>query len=116
MPDNPVSCHLITWGGDYRTGLREAASLGFRACETFTGLALEYERRLDEFRELLAAHGLRLSALYAGGRFSDPARRAEVVAYNTRVARFLAALGVGRIVFGPAGPRTPGGTTDEELR
>jgi inosose dehydratase len=116
MPDNPVSCHLITWGGDYKTGLREAASLGFRACETFTGQALEYEKRLNPFRELLAAHGLRLSALYAGGHFSDPARRAEVVAYNARVARFLAALGVDRIVFGPAGPRTPGGTTNEELR
>jgi inosose dehydratase len=116
MPDNPVSCHLITWGGDYKAGLREAASLGFRACETFTRQALEYERRLDEFRELLAAYGMRLSALYAGGRFSDPARRAEVVAHNTRVARFLAALGVDRIVFGPAGPRAPGGTTNEELR
>jgi inosose dehydratase len=116
MLDNPVSCHLITWGGDYKTGLREAASLGFRACETFTGQALEYEGRLDEFRELLAVSGLRLSALYGGGRFSDPARRAEVVAYNIRVARFLAALGVDRIVFGPAGPRTPGGTPDEELR
>lgn len=32
MPDNPVSCHLITWGDDYKTGLREAAGLGFHAC------------------------------------------------------------------------------------
>jgi hypothetical protein len=32
MPANPVSCHLITWGGDYKTGLREAAELGFHAC------------------------------------------------------------------------------------
>src|SRR5579883_1961727 len=116
MPANPVSCHLITWGGDYKTGLREAAELGFHACETFTHQALEYEDRVEEFRALLNNHNMRLSALYGGGRFSDPARRDEVVAYNTRVARFLAALGVERIVFGPAGPRTPGGTTDDELR
>lgn len=116
MPENPVSCHLITWGGDYKTGLRQAAELGFHACETFTHQALEYEDRVEEFRALLASHNMRLSALYGGGRFSDPARRDEVVAYNTRVARFLAALGVERIVFGPAGPRTPGGTTDAELR
>lgn len=116
MPANPVSCHLITWGGDYKTGLREAAELGFHACETFTHQALEYEDRVEEFRELLARHDMRLSALYGGGRFSDPVRRDEVVSYNTRVARFLAALGVDRIVFGPAGPRTSNGTSDEELR
>ena len=107
---NPVSCHLITWGSDLETGMREAAALGFRACETFTHLALAYEDRVDEFRELLAAHGLVLSALYGGGRFSDPDRAEEVIAYNTRVARFLAALGVDRIVFGPRGPRD--GKTD----
>lgn len=116
MASNPVSCHLITWGNDYKTGLREAAELGFRACETFTHQALEYEDRPEELRELLAAHGMRLSALYGGGRFSDPTRRAEVVAYNARVARFLAALGVDRIVFGPAGPRNPGGSGADELR
>ncbi len=116
MPDNPVSCHLITWGDDYKTGLREAAGLGFHACETFTHQALEYENRPEELRELLAAQGMRLSALYGGGRFSDPTRRGDVVAYNTRVARFLAALGVDRIVFGPAGPRGPQGTGLDELR
>lgn len=116
MPDNPVSCHLITWGQEYKTGLREAAELGFHACETFTHQALEFEERPEELRELLAAHGMRLSALYGGGRFSDPSRRAEVVAYNTRVARFLSALGVDRIVFGPAGPRAAGGTDAEGLR
>jgi inosose dehydratase len=102
---NPVSCHLITWGNDLELGLREAAELGFRACETFTHLALAYEDRIEEFKELLAAHGLRLSALYAGGRFSDPEQFDEVIAFNTRVANFLTALGVDRIVFGPRGPR-----------
>jgi inosose dehydratase len=110
MADNPISCHLITWGEDLETGMREASELGYHACETFTHLALAYEDRIDEFRDLLAGQGLRLSALYGGGRFSDPARAEEVIAYNTQVARFLAAMGVDRIVFGPRGPRE--GKTD----
>lgn len=109
---NPISCHLITWGDDLETGMREAASLGFQACETFTHLALAYEDRVDEFKERLATNGLVLSALYGGGRFSDPTKTDEVVAYNTRVARFLTALGVDRIVFGPRGPRV--GKTSRE--
>ncbi len=110
MADNPISCHLITWGEDLETGTREASELGFHACETFTHLALAYEDRIDEFRDLLASRGLRLSALYGGGRFSDPAQADDVIAYNTKVAQFLAAMGVDRIVFGPRGPRE--GKTD----
>ncbi len=70
----------------------------------------------EEFRNLLVTHGMRLSALYGGGRFSEPVRRDEVVAYNRRVAHFLADLGVDRIVLGPSGPRRPGGTSDQDLR
>ncbi len=46
MPMNSVSCHLITWEDEYKTGLREAAALGYHACETFTRQALEYEGRV----------------------------------------------------------------------
>lgn len=116
MPGNPVSCHMITWGDQFEQGLREIEELGFHACEPFPQIALTYEAHPEEFRELLASHHLRLSALYGGGRFGDPARRAEVVSNNTRLARFLAAIGVDRLVFGPGGPRTPGGSTEAELR
>jgi len=102
---NPISCHLITWGQDLETGMREAHELGYQACETFTHQALEYEDRVDEFKETLLSQGLILSALYGGGRFSDPSKADEVIEYNTRVARFLNAFGVDRIVFGPGGPR-----------
>jgi inosose dehydratase len=111
-----VSCHLITWGKEWEQGMDDIAELGYRACETFTGVAMQYEDRVGEFQELLAARGLRLSALYGGGRFSDPTKRDEVVDYNTRVARFLAANGVDRIVFGPAPPRAEGGTPLDELK
>lgn len=111
-----VSCHLITWGGDWEQGMDDLADLGYRACETFTGVAMQYEDRVGEFQELLAARNLRLSALYGGGRFTDPAKRDEVVEYNARVARFLAANGVDRIVFGPAPPRADGGTSLDDLK
>ncbi|MDQ2888550.1 MAG: sugar phosphate isomerase/epimerase [Chloroflexota bacterium] len=116
MSTNPISCHLITWGEQFEQGLREVEELGFHACEPFPRNALVYEQQPEKLRELLASHSLRLSALYGGGRFGDASRRAEVVAHNTRLARFLAALGVDRLVFGPGGPRTAGGSTDEELR
>jgi inosose dehydratase len=116
MPNNPISCHLITWGEHFEQGLREVEELGFHACEPFPRNALAYEQHPEALQELLASHHLRLSALYGGGRFGDPARRAEVIAYNARLARFLSALGVDRLVFGPGGPRTPGGSTEEELR
>lgn len=116
MSTNPISCHLITWGEQFEQGLREVEELGFHACEPFPKNALVYEQQPEQLRKLLASHHLRLSALYGGGRFGDAAQRAEVVAHNTRLARFLAALGVDRLVFGPGGPRTAGGSTDEELR
>lgn len=116
MLENPISCHLITWGEHFEQGLREIEELGFHACEPFPRNALTYEQHPEEFRDLLASYHLRLSALYGGGRFSDPARRAELKAYNTRLARFLSAIGADRLVLGPGGPRRPGGTTDEELR
>jgi inosose dehydratase len=108
---------MITWGDHFEQGLREIEELGFHACEPFPQIALTHEAHPETFRELLASHHLRLSALYGGGgRFGDPARRAEVVSNNTRLARFLAAIGVDRLVFGPGGPRTPGGSTETELR
>ena len=113
---NSLSCHLITWGNSFQQALHEVEELGFHACEPFPRNALVYEENPAAFQDLLAAHNLRLSALYGGGRFSDPERREEIVAYNTRLARFLAALGVDRLVFGPGGPRNSGGTTQEELR
>lgn len=111
-----VSCHLITWGEDLITGLKEASELGYQACETFTHIALKYEDRLEEFQQLLKNHGFVLSALYGGGNFTDSAKREHIIDYNTRVARFLAANNCDRIVFGPGGPRKEGGTTLEGLK
>ncbi len=115
MASNPISCHFITWGNNFEQALREVEELGFHACEPSPNDALTYEHNPQQFEELLASHHLRISALYGGGRFSNPASREDIIAYNVRLARFLAAIGVDRLVFGPGGPRRTGGTTDEEL-
>jgi inosose dehydratase len=57
-----------------------------------------------------------LSALYGGGRFTDPEKQKHIIEYNTRVAKFLAANNRDIIVFGPGGPRSPKGTSLEELK
>lgn len=111
---NPISCHLITWRNDLAVAMPEASGLGFRACETFTHTALAHADDPGAFRDLLATHGLRLSALYAGARFSDAVKAEETVTEIERIARFLAALDVDRIVLGPGGPRT-GPTSAEDL-
>jgi inosose dehydratase len=111
-----ISCHLITWNEEYEKGLKEAAELGYNACETFTRIALQFEDRMETFNELLASNGFVLSALYGGGKFGDRANRDELITYNTRVAKMLAACGSDRIVFGPRGPRNPNGTPLEELK
>ena len=115
MTVNPISCHLITWRDDLETGMGEASGLGFHACETFTHTALAHANDPGAFRDLLAGEGLRLSALYAGARFSDAAKADETVAEIERIARFLSALEVDRIVLGPGGPRT-GPTPAEDLK
>ncbi len=112
---NPISCHLITWRDDLETGMREAGGLGFHACETFTHTALAHADDPGAFRDLLASQGLRLSALYAGARFSDATKADETVVEIERIARFLSALEVDRIVLGPGGPRT-GPTPAEDLK
>ncbi|GCE28638.1 hypothetical protein KDA_41220 [Dictyobacter alpinus] len=116
MANNPISCHLITWGDKFEQALTEVEEIGFHACEPFSHVALAYEENPTQLRDLLASHNLRLSALYGGGRFSDPARSKETVDTNVRLARFLSKIGVDRLVFGPGGPRTAGGTSDADLK
>ncbi|WP_124727974.1 sugar phosphate isomerase/epimerase family protein [Staphylospora marina] len=111
-----VSCHLITWGEAFRQALTEAAGLGFGAVEPLTHHALQYEKDVAAFRELLDEHGLVLSGLYAAGRFSDSFKRSDVIAYNVRVARFLRECGSNRLVLGPEGPRPESGMTREMLK
>ncbi len=111
-----VSCHGITWGRHgLEAAIRDLRTLGFRGFEAFAFVADDYGfARLGEFKELLAANQLELIALYGGGNMHDPARFEELVGFNTRIARFLAANGAPRLVLGP-GQRPPGGPTRDDL-
>src|SRR5579884_3578791 len=88
-----VSCHGITWGRDLNQTVKDLQTLGFRGFEAFAFVADDYGfTRLNEFKELLSKHNLQLVALYGGGNLHDPSLHEELVARNTRLARFLAAM------------------------
>lgn len=110
-----VACHGITWGRDLNQTVKDLRSLGFRGFEAFAFVADDFGfSRLEEFKDLLASHGLQLVALYGGGNLHDPSLHEELVARNVRLARFLAANGANRLVLGP-GRRPPGGPTRDDL-
>jgi inosose dehydratase len=106
-----IAVHAITWGEDHYKALEEASKLGFKAIEPWPSFALAYEERTEEFKEILAHHGLFLTALYGGAsgganrRFADPAKRQDIIDYNARLAKIIAKCGAGHLVFGPGGPR-----------
>lgn len=111
-----VACHGITWG---RNGLQQCVqdlqTLGFQGFEAFAFVADDYGlARLPAFQDLLREYGLKLVALYGGGPMNDASRFDELVAMNTRVARFLQANGATRLVLGP-GRRPEGGPTRDDL-
>ena len=111
-----VACHAITWGRDGLTAcLADLRDLGFGGIETFGFVADDFAGRDDEFRRLLAAHGLRLVSLYGGGQMDDPAQRATVIEHNLRLARFLAANGAVPLTLGP-GRRPPAGPSLTDLK
>ena len=110
-----VSCHGITWGRDLTKTLEDLQTLGFRGFEAFAFVADDFGfARLNEFKDMLAAHNLELVALYGGGSMHDPSIHEELVARNARLARFLAAMGANRLVLGP-GRRAHGGPTRDDL-
>ena len=95
--------------------MRDLRTLGFRGFEAFAFVADDFGMsRLEGFKALLAEYQLELIALYGGGNMHDPARFEELVGFNTRIARFLAANGAHRLVLGP-GQRPADGPTRDDL-
>lgn len=94
-----LSCHAITWGPDSLGAIKDISDLGFRGIECFTQVADQYADKPDLFRRVLDDHGIRLTALYGGGRMLRETRAADVD-YNRRVAEFVAAVGADRLMLG----------------
>ncbi|MBP1994615.1 sugar phosphate isomerase/epimerase family protein [Paenibacillus eucommiae] len=117
--DGKIAVHAITWGQDHLLAMEEASKLGYKAIEPWPSFALQYEDRIDEYKEILNSYGLQLSALYGGAsgesgrKFTDPSKRQSVIDFNVRLAKIIAACGAGHLVFGPGAPRTHSMTSDE---
>ena len=111
-----VACHGITWGrAPFNDVLAEISELGFEGFESFASVMDDFGfDRIEDFKERLAAHRLRLVALYGGGAMHDSSLFEVVVANNARIARFLALNGANRLVLGP-GRRPPAGPTRDDL-
>jgi inosose dehydratase len=111
-----VSCHGITWGRDgLGQAIQDLRTLGFHGFEAFAFVADDFGfGKLGEFQSLLAQNALQLVALYGGGNMHDASLHEEIVAHNTRIARFLAANGANRLVLGP-GRRPVGGPSRDEM-
>jgi inosose dehydratase len=112
-----ISCHGITWGRDgFPQAVAEISQMGFEGFEAFAFVVDDFGfERIDEFRETLARHGLKLVALYGGGNMHDPTLVDELVARNVRIARFLQLNGADRIVLGPGRRRQPRPSRDDLL-
>ena len=110
-----ISCHGITWGRDgFGRAVAEISRLGFTGFEAFAFVVDDFGfERIDEFQQILRAHGLQLVALY-GGAMHDPTRFETLVAHNVRIARFLQLSGADRLVLGP-GKRPANGPSRDDL-
>ncbi|MCU6793054.1 sugar phosphate isomerase/epimerase [Paenibacillus sp. WQ 127069] len=114
-----IAVHAITWGQDHFKALEEASRLGYKAIEPWPSLALAYEDRTEELKEVLAQHSLVMTALYGGAsgetkrKFIDPSKRQDIIEYNVRLAKIISKCGAAHLVFGPGGPRQKPSTLEE---
>ncbi|WP_028562973.1 sugar phosphate isomerase/epimerase family protein [Paenibacillus pinihumi] len=114
-----IAAHAITWGDDHLKAVEEISQLGYRAIEPWASFVLQYENRIDTFKEWLAGYGLVLTGLYGGAsgganqRFADPGVRRELVDHNVRLAKTIRQCGADILVLGPGGTREHPTTPDE---
>ena len=106
------SCHQITWGDHLVEALDDIGSFGYLGTETFGTVVTQFEGRSSEFKALLEARGLQLSALYGGGPLHDPTTQHDTIQRNLDLARFLHEMGSNQLVIGPGRRNGPPSTQD----
>jgi inosose dehydratase len=94
-----LAYHAITWGRDTLGALKDVSDLGFKGIECFTFVADQYGDNPSLFKRILADHGLRLVALYGGGKMLRETRKQDVER-NRAIAEFIAACGGDRLNLG----------------
>lgn len=116
-----IAAHAITWGHHHLQALEEIGQLGYRGIEPWASFALQYEDKPEQFKALLAGHGVEITGLYGGmpdgqhQRFGNLDYREDIIRHNVRLAQLLAKLGAEILVLGPGGTREQP-TTREELK
>ena len=115
MTNFKCSCHQITWGDNLIAALDDIESFGYAGTETFGTVVTQFEGRTSDFKAMLSARNLQLSALYGGGGLHDPEIQGEVIEKNLRIVHFLHEMESDRLVIGP-GKRTGTPTTQDLQR
>lgn len=116
-----VAVHSITWEQEHLKAMEEASQLGYRAIEPWASYVLTFAGRESELQHLLASHGLTMCGLYGGAaggyerKFSNAARREEIIDYNVALAKVMNKCGAEHLILGPGAPRNHP-TTLEELK
>ncbi|HCU73891.1 MAG TPA: xylose isomerase, partial [Chloroflexi bacterium] len=106
------SCHQITWGDNLVEALDDIGSFGYLGTETFGTVVSQFEGRTSEFKDMLDARGLQLSALYGGGPLHDPTTQQEAIQHNLEIVQFLHEVGSHQLVIGPSRRDGPPSTED----
>lgn len=94
--------------GSTEQAIKDIAAAGYQGIELFDGNLMQYEGRLDEFRQLLADHKLSLIGVYTGANFIYRDILEEEFAKIEKVAAMAAAAGAEHLVFGGGAVRADG--------
>ena len=95
-----LGCQPLTWKNGFETAAREIGAIGYSGTEAPVGGYLD---RVDELKELLAAHNLQCSSTYCGGAFEDAEKRPELTERIVKIASALPELNCDRIIFAAGG-------------
>jgi inosose dehydratase len=86
----------------------EIAAAGYEGVEVFDGLIVPFEKRVEEFKELLDKNGLKLVAVYTGANFIFKDILPEELFKIERVTKIAEKLQAEYIVFGGGALRHSG--------
>lgn len=104
-----IAVHAITWGENHLQAMMDISQIGFQAIEPWASFVYRYEDNIEAYHELLAQHGLVLTALYGGAsfgtdkRFGNASVRQELIDENVRLAKLVSKCNAEILVLGPGG-------------
>lgn len=99
----------VTWavagGADWmEQGMRDISALGFRAFETFSNTAMDYDDPPGRFRALLEELNLHVACLdMIHSVYQDPTQTEAIIAHHEEATRFLLDHGGGILMTVPIG-------------